>query len=236
MRKLNRNQIKYLVIIAMVLDHIGWAFFPMGSWTGQFLHFVGRLTGPTMAYFLEEGYEHTKDPKRYAMRLGIFALISAVPYALFESGRLIYLQQNVIYTLFLGFLAMWVWDKGQCGESKKKWIVSALVVLSVIGDWPVMDVLCPFLMFRNRDNQREKWNSFLLVSFISFIMSVTGWEPLWYGAFSLGMVLPCILLRYCYNGEQGSKSPFHKWFFYIFYPAHLLVLWYLRDRMGITLY
>ena len=61
MKKLNRNQIKYLVVLAMVLDHIGWAFFPVGSLEGQLLHFVGRLTGPTMAFFLEEGYEHPID-------------------------------------------------------------------------------------------------------------------------------------------------------------------------------
>ena len=235
MKKLNRNQIKYLVVLAMVLDHIGWAFFPVGSLEGQLLHFVGRLTGPTMAFFLEEGYEHTRNPRRYALRLGLFALISAVPYALFESGKPFNLQQNVMYTLFLGFLGMWAWDRGPWNVTRKKWIVSALVVLSVIGDWPVMDVLCPVLMFRNREEPQEKWNSFLLVSFISFVMSVTGWEPLWYGAFSFGMILPCLLLRYCYSGEQGSKNPIHKWFFYIFYPAHLLVLWYLRDKVGLIL-
>ena len=47
---LNRNQLKYLVIAAMLIDHIAWAFVPTASLLGQVMHIIGRLTGPTMAY------------------------------------------------------------------------------------------------------------------------------------------------------------------------------------------
>lgn len=43
---LNRNQLKYLVIVAMLIDHIAWAFVPTASLLGQVMHFIGRLTGP----------------------------------------------------------------------------------------------------------------------------------------------------------------------------------------------
>ena len=85
---LNRNQIKYLVIVAMLIDHIAWAFVPMQSLLGQVMHFIGRLTGPTMAYFLVEGYLHTRNVKKYAIRLGFFALVSWLPFTLFEFGVL----------------------------------------------------------------------------------------------------------------------------------------------------
>lgn len=55
MLSLNRNQIKYIVILAMLIDHIAWAFVPLASWQGQIMHMIGRLTGPTMAYFIAEG-------------------------------------------------------------------------------------------------------------------------------------------------------------------------------------
>lgn len=49
---LNRNQLKYLVIIAMLIDHLAWAFVPTDTVLAQIMHFVGRLTGPTMAFFV----------------------------------------------------------------------------------------------------------------------------------------------------------------------------------------
>ena len=49
---LNRNQLKYLVIAAMLIDHKAWAFVPTASLLGQVMHIIGRLTGPTMAYML----------------------------------------------------------------------------------------------------------------------------------------------------------------------------------------
>lgn len=56
LHSLNRNELKYLVIIAMLIDHIAWAFVPTASLLGQIMHIIGRLTGPTMAYMLADGY------------------------------------------------------------------------------------------------------------------------------------------------------------------------------------
>ena len=84
---LNRNQLKYLVTLAMLIDHIAWAFVPTLSLPGQLMHFIGRLTGPTMAFFLAEGYIHTRDVKRYALRLLLFSLLSWPPFSFFETGH-----------------------------------------------------------------------------------------------------------------------------------------------------
>lgn len=55
--KLNRNQIKYLIIIAMIIDHIALKFVDCSqSIVGGFMHLIGRLVCPTMAYFIAEGY------------------------------------------------------------------------------------------------------------------------------------------------------------------------------------
>ena len=81
---LNRNQLKYLVIVAMLIDHIAWAFVPLDTLLGQVMHGIGRLTGPTMAYFVAEGYHYTRNVRKYAVRLGVFALFSWVPFVYFE--------------------------------------------------------------------------------------------------------------------------------------------------------
>ena len=111
---LNRNQLKYLVIAAMLIDHIAWAFVPTASLLGQVMHIIGRLTGPTMAYMLAEGYRYTRSVKKYAMRLGIFAVISWLPFSYFESGG-IRPAFGVIYTLFLSLLAIFRKMAGSAG-------------------------------------------------------------------------------------------------------------------------
>lgn len=232
---LNRNQIKYLVIVAMLIDHIAWAFVPMESAAGQIMHFIGRLTGPTMACFVAEGYVHTRNVKKYAGRLGIFALASWVPFCLFEFQRLpigyspdgsawFYPAFGVIYTLLLGLLAIWLWDRGKCPKWCKVLGVVGLCVLSVLGDWPIFDVLYALTLFVYRDQPKKKWVWFGVVSVGSFVlMGLFQGFTIW-GVYQLGVFMVPLLMQYGYNGQGGSRRPIHKWFFYVFYPLHLLAL------------
>ena len=148
---LNRNQLKYIVIIAMLIDHIAWAFVPTASLLGQIMHFIGRLTAPTMAFFVAEGYHYTRNFKKYALRMAVFAAVSWAPFVFFETGRLPIMiseggtvsfnpWQGVIFTLFLGLMAIKLWD-----SENPKWIkfvgIIGICVISVIGDWAFMSVL-----------------------------------------------------------------------------------------------
>lgn len=227
MKRLNRNHLKYLAITAMVVDHVAWAFVPTVSLLGQLMHLFGRLTGPLMAFFLAEGYAHTRDVKKYALRLGLFALLSWVPFSLFETWRPFYPLFGVIYTLFLGLLAVWLWDKAKLPVWVKALAVAALCFLSRWGDWSTFDVLWPLAFFLFRDDEKKKWTAYCLISLL-ILQYILGLTPWWRGIFQLGVFLVPLLVHFCYNGESGSKAPFHKWFFYVFYPAHLLVLYALK--------
>ncbi len=227
MYSLNRNQLKYLVVITMLIDHIAWAFVPMDSVLGQVMHFIGRLTGPTMAYFVAEGYYYTKNVKKYAIRLGIFALLSWLPFSYFESGR-IELRFGVIYTLFLGLLGIWLWDKSGWTREGKLVGIFGLCALSVLGDWPIFDVLFCLLFFVYREDPKRKWAAFCVVALIC-CLNVLYSEPWWSGLYMLGILCVPLLLHFFYHGEKGSQKPFHKWFFYVCYPAHLLVLAIIRE-------
>ena len=219
--KLNRNQLKYLVIAAMVIDHIAWSFVPAGSTVGVVMHTIGRLTGPTMAFFLAEGYQHTRNVKHYAMRLALFALISWIPYSLYETGHWPSLQFGVIYTLFLGLIAILVYDKTQIPVWAKWGMILVLCGLSIFGDWQVFDVVLPLLLWKYRDDPAGKWKCFFIISLVFALLSL-----------QFGVLLAPLLLRCCYNGQPGSRHPFHKWFFYWFYPAHLLLLWLAERSLG----
>lgn len=236
----NRNQIKYLVIAAMLIDHIAWAFVPMGTVLGQAMHFIGRLTGPTMAYFVGEGYRYTRNVGKYQMRLALFALISWVPFVYFEYGELpfsyaqgtitFHPMQSVIFTLFLGLTAIRLWENNRMNKAVRVIGVILLCLLSCAGDWAFMNVLGCLFVHVYRDRPRAKWTAFTLAFLVPQLLiiavgCVSGAPAMW---FQLGVLLVPLLLGFLYNGESGSKRPVHKWFFYIFYPAHLLALGILR--------
>lgn len=222
LRCLNRNQIKYIVIIAMVIDHIAWAFVPTFSTQGMLMHFFGRLTGPTMAFFLAEGYLHTKDVKRYALRLCIFAVISWSAFSMFETGKWFSAYFGVIYTLFLGLLAIWIWDRAKIHKFFKITIVILLCILSLWGDWAVMDVVLPLVMVTYKDSARNKWIRYTLICVIWAAMAF--YDNVRMGILQAGVLMVPVMLIFFYNGESGSRRPVHKWFFYVFYPLHLLIL------------
>ena len=246
---LNRGKLKLLAIVAMVIDHIAWAFVPLPAPLAQVMHFFGRLTGPMMAYFLAEGYLHTRNVKRYAVRLGIFALLSWGPFCYFETGLppvslsagrtavsrlhlyLPFLDRTLIirpmfgmlYTLFLGLLAIWLWDKGRCPMWCKALGAVVLCYFSSFGDWRILGVLYPLCFFCFRDSPKIKWTMFYLLTVVFRLTSVLNASPA-YWLFHAGIFLVPPLLHFCYNGEPGNKHPAQKWFFYVFYPAHLLLL------------
>lgn len=224
--KLNRNQLKYLALAAMLVDHIAWAFVPLASVQGQLMHFLGQLTGPIMAFFLAEGYIHTRSLKNYGLRLGLFALISWPAFSFFETGLPFVVAFGVIYTLFLGFLAILLWDQGKMAKGWKIVLTVLLCLASIPGDWPVFDVLWPLFLWLYREEPAKKWRSYWIVLLSSVVLSVVfgGFDPLWTSVFSLGELAAPLILRYGYSGEAGSRRPFHKWAFYVFYPLHLLAL------------
>lgn len=235
---MNRNQLKYLAVLAMLIDHIAWAFVPTESLTGQVMHFIGRLTAPIMAYFLVEGYIHTQNVRKYACRLGIFAVISWAPFVYFEYGRLpiavidghlsILPVTGVIYTLFLGLLAVWLWDKGKCPQWCKVLGVIGLCMLSVFGDWFIFMVLWCLFLYVYRDRPEKKWIAYIIIGlaccFTLMLMIDSWWECL----FSTGIFAAPPLIQFAYNGKPGSRHAVHKWFFYVFYPLHLLLLGLLK--------
>ena len=90
-----------------------------------------------------------------------------------------------------------------------------------------MDVLGCLFVHVYRDRPRAKWTAFTLTFLLPniFVTILAGFENMW---FQLGVILVPLMLYFLYNGQGGSKAKIHKWFFYLFYPAHLIVLGLLK--------
>ena len=230
---MNRTQLKLLAVAAMLVDHLAWAFVPLNTPLAQGMHTVGRLTAPIMAYFLAEGYVHTHSFRRYALRLGVFALLSWGPYCFFQYGTFPFAFADgeltvtpafgMLFTLLLGLLAIRLWDEPRIPLPTRALGIVALCVLSFFGDWSVLGVLYPLCFFLFRDKEKEKWVVFCALSLVWALPTVL-WSSPENWLFQIGVFLVPPLLHFCYNGEPGSRHPVWKWFFYAFYPAHLLVI------------
>lgn len=79
---LNRDTIKYLAILAMLLNHIANLFLTPGTLLCEIFLDIGYFTAITMCYFLVEGFHFTHSKRKYGQRLLLFAILSQVPFML----------------------------------------------------------------------------------------------------------------------------------------------------------
>ena len=100
--------LKIIAVITMFIDHIGYIVY-----NGEipYLNFIGRLSFPIFAFQISEGYIHTKNLKKYFFRLFLFAIISQFPFMLFDSLFIDEFYLNVFFTLLLGLLSIFIYDK-----------------------------------------------------------------------------------------------------------------------------
>lgn len=222
---LTANHIKLIAILAMTADHLAWWLLPTYSFSGQFVHFIGRLTAPLMCMFIAVGCHYTSNLKRYAARLFVFAVLSHFPYVIYFGFKW-YETTSVILTLLIGLFAASFYKR----YADKPFLSFLFIVLCCILayrlDWSYIAVLWIVSAYALRDNKRQMIMSFviiglLLYAVLQFVLS--GFKVFYHFGFLLAV--PVMLL---YDGERGRKTIFTKWGFYVYYPLHLLILALLR--------
>ena len=207
---INTFTLKMIAIASMLIDHIGAVLFPQIT----IFRMIGRIAFPIFAYTVVEGFVHTHDLKKYIIRLGIFALLSEVPFDLAFAGKVIeFGHQNVFFTLFLGVVMLSLYVRARnVAEQFSVVAVTVLVSRLLHVDYQGTAILMIFLFYYLREKKLEK-----LFAVGTLILLVSGKIQL----FSLLAFIPIAL----YNGERGPKM---KAFFYAFYPVHLLALYLIR--------
>lgn len=227
--KLTRKQLKILSIIAMTLDHVGVFLLSNTNPLYYIFRFIGRLTCPIMCYFIASGYLYTKNKTKYGLRLLLFMLISQVPFSLVNTGEVLSMNLNVIYTLLLAYLSILVIDKSK-DISINLVIVFLLFTLSLIGDWGGFAVLYTIIFFIFRDKKILKYTfiSLINIALISFSIYYQVANHLaWYlELYQLGLFLVIPVLE-LFENKKEEESKLSKWFFYIYYPLHLLIIYFI---------
>jgi hypothetical protein len=227
---LTSNVIKMIAIIAMTIDHIAWTFFPHYSLDAPVLSMkiIGRLTAPIMMFFIAEGYYHTKNIKKYIFRLFIFAIISHYAYAIafdknfipFKTG--VFDQTSVIWALMLGLVALAIRESKTLKlKMWQKYIIIFIIVWAAFpADWSTPAALAVLYMGINHGNFKKQMFS-LIICITMYAVIYAIFLDVVYGILQMLIVL-AIPILYQYNGRRGKWKGM-KWFFYIYYPLHLII-------------
>ena len=243
---MDRTKLKYLAVLLMLFDHIG-ALIPMPTELYWLLRCLGRASFPIFAWMVAEGLHKTGDQRAYLKRLGLFALLSELPFlaAFLPYGEWL----SVLVTFLLAGLAMQFYEKLRETTPLATALLPLLAALALAellhADYGAGGVLLVAAFYLMDDHKRHKlWFLGLwcaatylvfyplpallsmlpaglmtpnLADIFTLFLRELGPSTLALTAASLASVP---LLNW-YSGEPGTG---HKWFFYWFYPAHLLVL------------
>ncbi|MCL1994635.1 MAG: conjugal transfer protein TraX [Defluviitaleaceae bacterium] len=220
-------QIKLIAIITMLIDHIGHAL-----WDGQpemslpfVMRIIGRIAFPLFAFLIAEGCMHTKNMKAYMIRLGMFAIISQWFFATFLQVGLLQ-NLNIFFTLLLGTFVIYCFN----GVKTKTWphlilFIAMFIVIFIYAfelniDFGGFGVLLIVLLYLAKGATHKKmFTALAAISVLAILyppLDPSFGLPLFVG--SLFSILPMVL----YNGKRGWNKL--KWLFYVFYPAHMLVI------------
>ncbi len=237
---LNTYQTKLIAMVAMFLDHFVHIVILMpisqnaALLTVTVMNVIGRITMPIMCFFIAQGYHHTKNLKKYFIRLFVFAIISQVPYYLLDVQNIHtnlwdFIKYNVfhlnaIYTLFMGLLALTI-AKSNINIILKVVGVVVAVYATYYSDWRLYGVIWVLIFGVFHDSFNKQMVAFSVVAILRCYLYHTG--SMYSFAIQLCTLL-AIPILYMYNGERGRNS---KYGFYIFYPLHLLILGIIRMFM-----
>lgn len=217
---LSQEGLKLIACITMLIDHIGATLIP-----NMTLRAIGRISFPIYCFLLVEGIAHTRDVKKYGKRLLIGLLLSELPFDFLFYGGLTWRHQSVMVTLFLGYImAAWSRKKGNILFPLAICFFTAEFLCTDYGGWGVA-LIAVFLFSAEKSHEK-------LLQLIG--MGLIFWCMDSYRISILGHMVPIEMLGLLamipialYSGRKTTYNKGIQWAFYLFYPAHLLILYFL---------
>lgn len=217
---LDTDFLKLVAIISMLLDHVGDTFFPQYP----IFRWVGRLAFPIFCYCLTVGLLYTHDIKRYFARLAVFAVISQ-PFYAFKADPANFVENltnfNIFFTLIISLLFMW-------GILQRKWygictsVVAILLLCFFNFDYSFTGVILMLIFYFCR-NKPILGAALFALSYASALWSGSPEDPLALviGNYAINWPIFSLLAAPLIFYPTHTKIKINKWFFYVFYPAHL---------------
>ena len=198
--------LKIIGIITMFMDHYNYIIGGPGIFD-----ILGRIAFPIFAFALVEGYKHTRDIRKYFLRIGLSAILFQIPIWILKYET----PLNIFFTLFFGLLCIYIFDNYN--------FISKILILPVIifailieidyGIYGILLIICFYAGYNNK----------YIRIILPLLLNI--WIYFSKNLFGIDKIQVCSVLAlipiYFYNGKKGKNM---KYFFYVFYPAHFLVI------------
>lgn len=211
--------LKIIALTSMIIDHYG-AIFQPGV---DIYRIIGRLAFPIYAFLLVEGYRHTKNVKKYATRLFLFALVSELPFDLAFYGHFGFTHQNIFFTLFIGLVLIYLLDKKEVKHILNNHLLilgACFIALLTAVDYMFVGIIYILIFYYTKDHPNpKKIKSQAISIFVTNLLSL---------GFRQQYALLSIPLIYFYNGKLGPNNKFLQTFFYAAYPLHLIIFYIMK--------
>ena len=224
-----------IAMALMLMDHLWATLLPAQDW----LTCAGRLAFPIFAFMTVEGYFHTRNLKRYALRLLLFALLSEVPFDLMYGGTWFYpVHQNVIWTLLMALMIIHLLENVR--KKHRQWVYLLVCVLMVpvslaLGTLCMVDyygagvlTVLIFYFFHGRkwwclagQLAALYWVNVELLGGLMYPVELLGMDI---EICQQGLALLALIPIWLYRGRQGYHSKPFQYICYAFYPVHMLIL------------
>lgn len=218
---LNSEAVKIIALVTMLIDHIGFILYGhIDTGVYNVLRGIGRISFPLFAFLIAEGFFYTRDDKKYILRIIIFAFLSEIPFNMMTGGKVINTGSvNVLFTFTIALLVLYVcrdYDKkGQgFGVIHFLTLVAGMALAFLIkSDYSYCGVALVFVFYYMRYKKGTGYYFTAALIMVLYGESIS----------SLAAVFSLIFI-YLYNGERGRYGNGMKWFFYAFYPVHMMIL------------
>lgn len=223
---ISSNGLKILALTFMIIDHIGAVLLPQY----RILRYIGRLSFPLYCFLITEGFFHTKNVYKYGLRLLIFAFISEIPFDLAVHKEILEFEsQNVFFTLFIGLVVIYIDQRFY--NTSIGFITcflgmgAALLFKTDYSIYGVLTIYC-FYIFKSKPVSMA-----FSIAFINIIMGIGGTGSQKYAALAM---IPILLYsgKKRYGSKEKKERMLIKYLFYIIYPLHLLILYWIYINNG----
>ncbi|MGD9909731.1 MAG: TraX family protein [Candidatus Izemoplasmatales bacterium] len=223
---MNSTFLKWIAIITMTIDHIGLYLIDPSVHLLMYnvLRSVGRIAFPLFAFFIAQGFMHTRDLKKYFTRLFVFAL--AIEFFLFIyflfTKELYMVVANVFWPLVFGLLAIIF-----VSTKKPLYIVIglSLIILADFLGFPYGGYgVATVLVFAFVKPFYKQALYFVLINLLYIDYPLVYLLPNYHLKYDNPIqwfALLALIPIYFYNGKKGKMNSY---FFYIYYPLHLVVI------------
>ncbi len=222
---LSSNALKIIAAVSMLIDHIGVIMFP----SYDIFRIIGRLAFPIFSFLICEGCRYTRNKCAYFLRIFVLGILTSAVYFI-ESGKIYF---DVLITFSFSIILIFLLQKTHDEENFHKRLIFIFLFLSLTittyfftenvtvdyGFWGIMLPVFPALadVVLNENKYPLVLQKRFFVFAIALLALAFSKDALQF--YSLFALIPLAL----YNGKKGFKLP--KYFFYIFYPAHIALIW-----------